>query len=83
MSLEQEPDLGQEEPTLETLRERAHYLAQLVADVSGRGQAEHRASLTQLRSEYVASLESLERTAEGMTEIERRVIKELGKMLSI
>jgi tetratricopeptide (TPR) repeat protein len=83
MSLEQEPDLGQEEPTLETLRERARYLAQLVADVSGRGQAEHKASLAQLRTQYVASLESLERTAESMTELERRVVKELGKMLSI
>lgn len=84
ISLEQKPDLEPEEPTLETLKERARYLAQLVSDISRTGrQAERQADLTQLRNQYLASLETLERTAEGMTEIERRVVKELGKTLSL
>jgi tetratricopeptide (TPR) repeat protein len=84
ISLEQKPDLEQEEPTLETLKERARYLAQLVADISGTGrQAERKADLTQLRNQYLASLETLERTTEGMAELERRVVKELGKALSL
>jgi tetratricopeptide (TPR) repeat protein len=84
ISLEQKPDLEQEEPTLETLKERARYLAQLVADISGTGrQAEQKADLTQLRNQYLASLETLERTTEGMAELERRVVKELGKTLSL
>jgi predicted DCC family thiol-disulfide oxidoreductase YuxK len=84
ISLEQKPDLEQEEPTLETLKERARYLAQLVADISGTGrQAEQKADLAQLRNQYLASLETLERTTDGMAELERRVVKELGKMLSL
>ncbi|HEX8118818.1 MAG TPA: hypothetical protein VF521_16190 [Pyrinomonadaceae bacterium] len=84
ISLEQKPDLEQEEPTLETLKERARYLAQLVADISRTGrQAERQADLMQLRNQYLSSLEILERTTQNMTEMEQRVVKELGKTLSL
>lgn len=84
ISLEQKPDLEQEEPTLETFKERARYLAQLVADISRTGrQAERQADLMQLRNQYLSSLEMLERTTQDMTELEQRVVKELGKTLSL
>lgn len=84
ISLEQKPDLEQEEPTLETLKERARYLAQLVADISRTGrQAERQADLMQLRNQYLSSLEILERTTQNMAEMEQRVVKELGKTLSL
>lgn len=83
ISLEQRPDLEPEEPTLEAIKERARYLAQLVADVSSRGQADRQARLVQIRAEYFACLETLERTTENIATLERRVFQELGDTLAL
>jgi tetratricopeptide (TPR) repeat protein len=83
ISLEQRPELEPTEPTLEVIKERARYLAQLVTDVARRGQADRQARLAQIHTDYSACLETLERTTENIATLERRVFEELGDTLAL
>jgi tetratricopeptide (TPR) repeat protein len=83
ISLQQRPELEPEEPTLEEIKERAAYLAQLVADAARKGQSDRHARLAQIRAEYSACLETLERTTENITTLEQRIFAELCDALAL
>lgn len=82
IDLDQKLEMQSEEPTLQLIKDRATYLAQLVSEVSGRGESEQRSRLQAIQAEYVGCLAGLQQTTERITELEGRVFGELGDLLS-
>lgn len=81
ISLREQPELETQEPTVEVLRERARYLADLVAGFARRGNSDRFARLAQVHAEYTACLTALEGASQTMAAIESKVFGELGDTL--
>ncbi len=83
ISLQEKPELEQEEPTIQGLRDRAGYLTDLLANVARSGQPERFTRLAQIHGEYAACLSHLEQTAQTISTLERRVFTELADTLTL
>ena len=84
MSLEERPQFAEEEPTLEALRSRAAYLAQLVANVAnGTGSIDRLTRLSQLHAEFNACLQALEASSQTIAALERKAFSELADTLAM
>ncbi len=81
INLREKPEIEQEEPTMQGLRERAAYLADLLLRMSRRGQSDQASRLAKIHGEYSACLSNLEQTAQTMSGLERRVFAELAENL--
>jgi len=81
IQLQDKPQLEDEEPTVENLRDRAAYLADLVSHVVVTGPPERYVRLAQLQNEYTACLKSLEQNAQSITAIEKRIFAEMADTL--
>jgi hypothetical protein len=81
ISLQEKPELEQEEPTIQGLRDRSNYLAELLASIVHGGQPERFTRLTQIHAEYSTCLSKLEEMAQTISTLERRVFSELADAL--
>jgi hypothetical protein len=81
IALQEKRDDVPEEPTLSTLKDRAKYLADLLANAIRRGDQTRYARLASLKAEYVRVLTTLEESASSIEALERSVIVELGTAL--
>lgn len=81
ISLKEKPELEQEEPTMQGLRDRTRYLADVLARIALGGQTEKFARLAQIQAEYSGYVATLEQAAQNISALERRVFSELADTL--
>ena len=79
--LELDPKLDQEtrEPTLTLLRDRAAYMEKMVADLAAKRGDAMTPQLEQLRKDYARLIGSVDASTQQMTDIERKLMQEIGK----
>jgi len=71
----------QQSPSVQALGERSRYLETLLQDALGRRDLELERTLSPLRDEYRRSLEALEGAAARITQLDGRVLADLGKLI--
>ena len=68
-------------PTVAALRERALYIQDVAAQALARESGERAAALGQVKTEYGTLVEVLERSSTRMSELEKRVMEEVGRLV--
>jgi hypothetical protein len=81
ISLREKPELEQEEPTLQGLRDRAAYLAELLTSIRASDHSDRFARLAQIQAEFNACLKNLESNTQTISALERRAFAELADTL--
>jgi tetratricopeptide (TPR) repeat protein len=76
VDLERGEDAGQQSPTLAALRERAAYLQEAVADVTA---MRRDATLVEAQQEYAALIAQIDQVSSRLSDLDRRVMQEMGK----
>jgi tetratricopeptide (TPR) repeat protein len=79
LELDRQTELEPQEPTIRLLRERAGFMQEMVTDFAARKPAAVQAEFDQLRQEYVRLIAALDSSSHRMSEIERRLVQEIGK----
>ncbi len=81
LDLESAPDLEPREPTLRLLRERAGYLEAMAADLAARKGPAAGPHFHELRKDYQRLIAGIDSMTGQMTEIERKLVQEVGKLV--
>lgn len=81
VDLEHQAEIGSEAPTISALKERVVYIQGVAANVEGRMPADATRALRAIRDEYDALVATIEHGATRVTDLERRVMEELGKVV--
>lgn len=78
VDLEQAEDVGQQSPTLAALRERAAYLQEAVASLTAVRRDAPR-PLVEAQQEYAGLIAQIDQVSARLSELDRRVMAEIGK----
>lgn len=81
VDLDDQTEIGHEAPTLAALRERVQYIQGVAATAESRMPPDTTRALRAIRDEYDAVVNTLELSASRVSDLERRVMEEVGKMV--
>jgi hypothetical protein len=81
VDLDNQAEIGQEAPTLAALKERVEYIQGVATTAEGRMPPDATKALRAIRTEYDAVVNTLEHSASRVSDLERRVMEEVGKMV--
>jgi len=81
VELDHQAEIGHEAPTLAALKERVSYIQDVAATAEGRMPPDATRTLRAIRDEYDALVATIEHGATRVSELERRVMEEVGKMV--
>ena len=81
VDLEHQAEIGSEAPTISALKERVVYIQGVANNVEGRMPADSTRALRAIRDEYDALVATIEHGATRVSDLERRVMEELGKVV--
>lgn len=81
LEIDQMVESEQQAPTVQSLGERSRYLETLLEDALGHQDLNLADQLSPLREEYRRCLEALEGAAARITQLDRRVLSDLGKLI--
>lgn len=82
IDLQSRPELEPEEPAIETIRERARYLADVAANFARVCPSERAGQLAQIQAEYAACLSKLEHASESLAALEKRAYSVLSHSIT-
>lgn len=81
VDLDNQAEIGHEAPTLAALKERVQYIQGVAATAESRMPPDTTRTLRAIRDEYDAVVNTLELSASRVSDLERRVMEEVGKMV--
>jgi hypothetical protein len=81
VDLDNQTEIGHEAPTLAALKERVQYIQGVAATAESRMPPDTTKALRAIRDEYDAVVNTLELSASRVSDLERRVMEEVGKMV--
>lgn len=81
VDLDNQAEIGHEAPTLAALKERVQYIQGVAATAENRMPPDTTKALRAIRDEYDAVVNTLESSASRVSDLERRVMEEVGKMV--
>lgn len=81
VDLDNQAEIGHEPPTLAALKERVQYIQGVATTAENRMPPDTTKALRAIRDEYDAVVNTLELSASRVSDLERRVMEEVGKMV--
>jgi tetratricopeptide (TPR) repeat protein len=81
VDLDNQAEIGHEAPTLAALKDRVQYIQGVAATAESRMPPDTTRALRAIRDEYDAVVNTLELSASRVSDLERRVMEEVGKMV--
>lgn len=81
VDLDHQAEIGAEAPTLAALKERVAYIQDVATNADNRMPADQTRTLRAIKDEYDALVATIEHGATRVSELERRVMEEVGKMV--
>lgn len=81
VDLDHQAEIGHEAPTLAALKERVAYIQSVASTAEDRMPADATRALRAIRDEYDALVSTIEHGATRVSELEKRVMEEVGRMV--
>lgn len=81
LDLEKLGDITPQSPTVQLLRDRARYVQQLADETASKRDPAGHAKISRLRADYVALLENLESSVSKLSDLDKEVMREVGRVV--